>query len=343
MRHLIAGLAAAFMVIAIPALALAQSASPAEGGAAGAGEAASTEALALRRRVEQLEKQMLDMQVVIGTLESLARGGGVPTPGASAGAAALGGNSEARLRILETQVQALSAQVAQLAAQLRAATGGAPAAAGASPTAPTSGEVGTGAVVGSGRPSAPGAAAAPTPTVPVSPVTPGGAATGAAGPSPSPSSAPVGGTGGDPIGAFLTEATPAAAGMAPGEDPSLAYKKAYGLLLEQDYGAAEAAFVAFLKKHPKAKLAGNAQYWYGESLYVQGKYRAAANAFLVGYRKYRASPKAPDSLLKLGMSLRRLGKRDAACATLSELQKEFANAPAHIKRRAQSENRAAGC
>ena len=109
--------------------------------------------------------------------------------------------------------------------------------------------------------------------------------------------------------------------------PKQLYETAYGYLLQRDYGAAEAAFEDFLRRHPNDPLAGNAQYWLGESLYVRGQYRAAAGAFLKGYQTYSRSAKAPENLLKLAMSLQRLGQKDAACSSYSELATKFPSAP----------------
>ena len=65
---------------------------------------------------------------------------------------------------------------------------------------------------------------------------------------------------------------------------------------------------------PNDPLAGNAQYWIGETYYVRGQYKNAADAFLKGYKKYKSSEKAPDTLLRLGMALAELGQKDAACS-----------------------------
>ena len=111
----------------------------------------------------------------------------------------------------------------------------------------------------------------------------------------------------------------------------------------QDYGAAEVAFKTFLQNHPRNALSGNAQYWLGESFYVRGQYKNAAGAFLKGYTVYSKSVKAPDSLLKLAMSLKRLGQKQAACETFAELGVRFPRAPAHIKQRARTERRRSGC
>jgi len=149
----------------------------------------------------------------------------------------------------------------------------------------------------------------------------------------------------DPIGSILSNDQGASTQVASASavPPRAAYDKAYGYLLEQDYGAAEVAFGEFVNRHPKDKLAGNAQYWLGESHYVRGNYRAAANAFLKGYKTYRKSSKAPDSLLKLAMSLSRLGQKPSACSTFKELAARFPNAPAHVTRRSEAERQRAGC
>src|SRR5262249_1409329 len=126
-------------------------------------------------------------------------------------------------------------------------------------------------------------------------------------------------------------------------DPKQLYETAYGYLLQRDYGGAEAAFEEFLKRHPSDPLAGNAQYWLGESLFLRGQYRAAAAAFLKGYQNYARSAKAPESLLKLAMSLQRLGQKEAACSSYSELTSKFPNAPQHVKTSAQAERQRAGC
>ena len=75
----------------------------------------------------------------------------------------------------------------------------------------------------------------------------------------------------------------------------------------------------------------------GETYYVRKQYKNAADAFLEGYRKYSGSDKAPDTLLKLGMSLAELGQNDAACSTLKELKDKFPDAPESIGDEAKGE------
>ncbi|MEK9970716.1 MAG: tol-pal system protein YbgF [Ferrovibrio sp.] len=139
---------------------------------------------------------------------------------------------------------------------------------------------------------------------------------------------------------------PAAAsgkGRLPAGTPQERYNYAYRLLVQSDYADAESAFREFLGAHPSDALAGNAQYWLGETYYVRGQYEPAAQAFLQGYQGYPKGAKAPDSLLKLGMSLAAMKKNPEACAALGQLGKEFASAPPHVKDAATRERSKIGC
>ena len=127
------------------------------------------------------------------------------------------------------------------------------------------------------------------------------------------------------------------------DDATTLYKDAYGHMLRRDYASAQSAFGALIKNHPQSRMAGNAQYWLGETYYVRGKYRPAADAFLKAYRDYSDGIKAPDSLMKLALSLARLGQKGAACKTFDELDAKYPNAPSHVKQRAGMERRRAGC
>ena len=80
-----------------------------------------------------------------------------------------------------------------------------------------------------------------------------------------------------------------------------------------------------------------------KSYYVRGQYKQAADAFLNGYKKYKTGQKAPDTLLKLAMSLVELGQTDAACSTLSELKAAFPQAPPHVGEEAASWRKKTGC
>lgn len=298
---------------------------------------------ALRQRVEQLEEQLVDMQVVVGTLESLAKGAPAPIGPSSPGrgnagaAAALNAADQGRLDSLETQLQALAAQLENLQDQVRALTGRS----GALPPSSSfaNAEPSKGARVGEALPPASGRGSFGAVTV-----SPGGQGqredidqllSQPAAPAPL---APA-------IGGALPATAPFPGGGASEGDvvPKQLYETAYGYLLQRDYGAAEAAFEDFLQRFPSDPLAGNAQYWLGESLFVRGQYRSAAGAFLKGYQNYGRSAKAPESLLRLAMSLQRLGQKDAACSSFNELTSKYPSAPPHVKTSAQAERQKAGC
>jgi tol-pal system protein YbgF len=121
------------------------------------------------------------------------------------------------------------------------------------------------------------------------------------------------------------------------------YEFAYSLLRQRDYANAEAAFRQFVERHKTDELAGNALYWLGETHYVRKQFEPAAIAFLDGYKNFPKGAKAPDNLLKLGMSLAALNRQKEACTTLSKFNAEFADAPSNLKAIADNERRRLAC
>lgn len=130
--------------------------------------------------------------------------------------------------------------------------------------------------------------------------------------------------------------------LQPTETPDELYKTANEALLRRQFPEAEAGFRSFLSKYPDHSLAGSAQYWLGETFYVQGDSKQAAQNFLQAYKTYPKSRRAPDSLLKLGMALNKMGQKDQACAALNSVGTEFPRA-VEAKKRASAEYKRAGC
>ena len=268
----------------------------------------------LRQRVEHLEEQLVDMQVLVGTLESLARGGGAPArTGGSSGA-----SDAARIDALETQIRAMTMQIEELSRQVRQRQGR------MEEAAPPVREGALPPPVSQGFASAPPAQS------------PGGFG-----------SMTVTPQGGDRIGQMISATPgPVESGRLP---PAVAdagsakelYETAYGYLLQQDYAAAEAAFDEFLSRYPNDHLTADAQYWLGETLFVQRRYKPAGQAFLRVMQNHRQSSKAPNSLLMLAMTLEQLGQKD--CTLFSELETRHANAPQDIKTRARVVKQRVGC
>lgn len=126
-------------------------------------------------------------------------------------------------------------------------------------------------------------------------------------------------------------------------DPTLQYEQAFADLKSERYAQAQKGFEGFLNNHKDHVLASNAKYWLGETFYVQGNFDKSARIFAEGYRSYPDSPKAPDNLLKLGMSLAGLGKKDDACVALGQLPKKHAGGPGPVLSRGAQEMERLGC
>ena len=138
-----------------------------------------------------------------------------------------------------------------------------------------------------------------------------------------------------------TLAPPPAAGNTAGNDQL--YHDGYKMMLDGDYAGAERAFKTFLQRNPQHVLASNAQYWLGESYYARRDYQNAAIAFAEGYKSYKNGQKGPDSLLKLGITLAALGKKQEACSMFARYNQDYPNAKALDKRRIDQERQKAGC
>ncbi len=145
----------------------------------------------------------------------------------------------------------------------------------------------------------------------------------AAGAPPTPSSPPV----------SRKDAEQAAyAGILPRGSARNSYNYAVGLLRKTDYSGAEKALRAFIAVYAKNPLARNARYWLGETFYVRREFEQAAQIFLAAYQADPKGAKAPDSLLKLGMSLNGLKKKREACAAFGKLKKDYPNVLPAIKK-----------
>jgi tol-pal system protein YbgF len=300
----------------------------------------------LRQRVEQLEGQLVDLQVVIGTLESLARtGGAAPAPVRSEAGGGLAGGDRGRLDTIETQIRALTAQVEQLSAEVRAAqanggrrsdAGAAPGAYGSDAGAPQTSRFGSTTVTSDNAADPIGALAGATGRFPPSDQMPAPQPDQMPAPPPTYGASPLPPPGGGQYAAADPQAGVAA-------NPKQLYETAYGYLLQQDYPSAQAGFREFLKSYPQDALAPNALYWLGESHYVQKNYSDAAEAFDLVVSTYGNSSKAPDAQLKRGMALAQLGKREEACATLRGVSSKFPGAPVNLKAKADGERQRIGC
>ncbi|MCI0465907.1 MAG: tol-pal system protein YbgF [Beijerinckiaceae bacterium] len=130
---------------------------------------------------------------------------------------------------------------------------------------------------------------------------------------------------------------------APPAGPKGEFDIALAYLKQKAYENAEKGFVGFLEKNPKDKLAPDAIYYLGESYYLRGRRREAAEQYLKVSTHYAKAPRAPQALLRLGQSLSALGAKEQACATFSEVARKYPDAPAMIKTGADREAKRAQC
>ena len=127
------------------------------------------------------------------------------------------------------------------------------------------------------------------------------------------------------------------------DKPDDIYNAAYGHVLSGDYQLAEKEFRDYLEVFPEGEKAADASFWLGEAQYSQGNFNDAAKTFLNAHQTYGTSKKAPEMLLKLGMSLAALDNRETACATLREVGKRYPNASKAVKTKVTSEQGRLSC
>ena len=107
----------------------------------------------------------------------------------------------------------------------------------------------------------------------------------------------------------------------------LAEQHAYRIAFEQfkngHYGRAADSFREFLRQYPRSDLAGNAQYWRGESFYVEHDYELAIEEFKKVLDKYPESSKLTAAMLKIGFAHGELGQLEEARKVLTEITRSY--------------------
>ena len=131
--------------------------------------------------------------------------------------------------------------------------------------------------------------------------------------------------------------------LLPNKPANEQYDFAVSFMKIGDYETAEIALKEFIEKNKDHELAGSAQYWYGETFRIRQLYSDAATAYLDGYQNYPKSLKAPDNLLKLGITMVQLGEKDQGCKMISGLKKEYPKASKSVLQKAQYEQKKFKC
>ena len=141
----------------------------------------------------------------------------------------------------------------------------------------------------------------------------------------------------------ITEEPEKKESLLPDETPEKQYEFAVSFMKIGDYETAEYALKEFIDKNKDHDLAGNAQYWYGETFRIRQLYSDAATAYLDGYQNYPKSKKAPDNLLKLGITMVQLGEKDQGCKMIVGLKKEYPKATKSVLQKALYEQKKFKC
>ena len=131
--------------------------------------------------------------------------------------------------------------------------------------------------------------------------------------------------------------------LLPDKPPKEQYDFALSFMKVGDYETAEVALREFIDKNKTDKLAGNAQYWYGETFRIRQLYSDAATAYLDGYQNYPKSQKAPENLLKLGTTMVQLGEKDQGCKMIKGIKKQYPKASQSVLQKAQYEQKKFKC
>ena len=141
----------------------------------------------------------------------------------------------------------------------------------------------------------------------------------------------------------ITETPENRESLLPDKPAAEQYEFAVSFMKIGDYETAEFALKEFIEKNKDHDLAGSAQYWYGETFRIRQLYSDAATAYLDGYQNYPKSKKAPDNLLKLGITMVQLGEKDQGCKMISGLKKEYPKASKSVLQKAQYEQKKFKC
>ena len=121
------------------------------------------------------------------------------------------------------------------------------------------------------------------------------------------------------------------------------YNFSINLLTSGDYEGAEGALKEFIKISKDDDLLSNSFFWLAETYYVRENYKDAAKNYLSLYQNHSNSPKAPNGLLKLGISLVKMGQLEQGCASLAKLKISYPETEQSILDRGDIEIKRNGC
>lgn len=115
------------------------------------------------------------------------------------------------------------------------------------------------------------------------------------------------------------------AALPPAPTAESTYNEAYNTLRSGNYEGARQQFKGFLQKYSESDLAGNAQFWIGESYFKQNKHEEAIVALEELIKNYPKSNKIAEAYYKQALSFSAIKDVAAAKARLEMLLSEYPN------------------
>ena len=121
------------------------------------------------------------------------------------------------------------------------------------------------------------------------------------------------------------------------------YEFSINFLISGDYEGAEKALKEFIKISKENNLKSSAYFLLAETYYIRENYKEAAKNYLSLYQNHSDSSKASSGLLKLGISLIKMGQIEQGCASLAKLRISYSEAEQSILDRGDIEIERNGC
>ena len=145
---------------------------------------------------------------------------------------------------------------------------------------------------------------------------------------------------GDPAtGDPAAQSAPAATGPPPNVSPTQWYERVFGDYAAGQYDLAIAGFESFIRAYPNSPQADDAQLYIGNSLFNDGKFQEAAQAYLKVISDYPKGDTVPTAYYKLGQTYENLQQLDPARKAYETVVKTYGSDPTMIQIVTQSKNR----
>ncbi len=138
------------------------------------------------------------------------------------------------------------------------------------------------------------------------------------------------------------EAAPQAASLPPAV-PASDYDLGTVAFREGRYDVAEERLRSYLDQHPKDRLTPEATFLLGETYLRRARARDAAEQYLKITVDFPRAARAPEALVKLGLSLEKLGAKEQACAAFGEVARKYPAASSAVRVSAERESKRVQC